>query len=131
MGRKQSQLEGVITFMSNGVLALTMEEDWDDETPAWTVSEEPEYDPVQALKDLTPLAEFLMSSASSLSFKGVRTGVEFDGEFLFETIELKDFKQAYIKMCYHKGGLVSVAVCHRDYDAPQIILPAPDVFVEG
>ena len=77
-GKKQGQLEGVITFMFNGVLALTMGEDWDDETPAWTVSEEPEYDPVQALKDLTPLAEFLMSSASSLSFKGVRTGVEFD-----------------------------------------------------
>ena len=107
-----------------------MEEDWDDETPEWFTPSEETFDPILALKDILPLAEFLSSAAPSLTFNAVKTGVEIEDDFRFETLEVEGFDDAYVKMCYHHGHLISLAVCHRVWEAPQIILRAPDVLSE-
>ena len=108
-----------------------MDEDWDDETPAWERPTEQPFDGILALKQIIPLAEFLSSASPSLTFKAVRRGVELDGDFRFETIEVEGFDEAYAKVCYHRGNLVSVAVCHIEYEMPQIILHPPDLITEA
>lgn len=108
-----------------------MEEDWDDETPSWQQPTEEPFDGILALKQIIPLAEFLSSASPALTFNAVKRGVEFDGDFRFETIEVEGFDEAYAKFCYHKGNLVSVAVCHVEYEMPQIILHPPDLITEA
>jgi hypothetical protein len=108
-----------------------MEEDWDDETPAWRQPHEAPFDAVLALKEIIPLAEFLSSGSPELVFDAIKTDVEVDGEFRFETLHVKGFESAYAKLCYHNGSLATIAVCHSDFDMPQIILHPPDLLHEA
>tara|TARA_B100000035_G_scaffold185608_1_gene158330 strand:+ start:1460 stop:1813 length:354 start_codon:yes stop_codon:yes gene_type:complete len=117
--------------MFSAYLPCFMEEDWDDELPVWAVGQQKPFDSLLALQELLPLAEFLSSTGQPLTFNATKMGVEIDGDFRFESLQVEGFDSAYAKFIYHHNVIVSVAVCHLEFEIPQIILQPPDVLEEG
>ena len=100
-------------------------EEWDDTVPEWIHSDG--LTEFEALKELMGAAE-VMSSRSIYAFEGYPGPSETDGEIEVQTIHLKEFENIDLRVCWVKGKLHTMALCHRNRDTPQIILRAPTVF---